>query len=533
MVKTAIYVRVSTHYQIDKDSLNVQKRELTAYAELILSSTENIIFEDAGYSAKNTDRPEFQRMMERIRTGEFTHLLVWKIDRISRNLLDFSNMYNELKSIGVTFVSKNEQFDTSTAIGEAMLKIILVFAELERKMTSERVTAVMLSRANNSQWNGGKIPFGYSYDKEKKEFSVCPEEAKIVRNIYEQYTRYKSVIQVVKNLNANGIKTRRSVKWSGTTVHKILTNPFYIGTYVYNVHSDGKGNRKHDESEWITIEDHHEPLISQDTFQNVHRQLTDNRKQIQRIYTRKHIHPFHGLVYCSECGSKMTVTIGRPDINGYRCSIYGCPKRRHEECKGSYVYDTQFGGTILNLIANIINANNEKPHSFEFFKKSIMKNLPISEIEGLEKLYELCGTSHTGFEYGIKEDNQYESLFQQRKIQENAMARLTHLYLYSDDPIPESEYIIRRKKIEDQIEDINTRLEKVRPESNFEEKALYFLTLQSFLGKQKIDYTSYIVKTDKLLLRTFLSKIIKRIDLQSDEIKSIIFSNGIELRFKY
>ena len=88
-------------------------------------------------------------------------MLVWKLDRISRNLLDFAAMYDELKRLGVTFVSKNEQFDTSSAMGEAMLKIILVFAELERKMTAERVTAVMISRAGNGQWNGGRIPFGY------------------------------------------------------------------------------------------------------------------------------------------------------------------------------------------------------------------------------------------------------------------------------------------------------------------------------------------------------------------------------------
>ena len=92
-----------------------------------------MIFEDAGYSAKNTDRPDYQQMMARMRTGEFSHLLVWKIDRISRNLLDFSVMYAELKELGVVFVSKNEQFDTSSAMGEAMLKIILIFAELERK----------------------------------------------------------------------------------------------------------------------------------------------------------------------------------------------------------------------------------------------------------------------------------------------------------------------------------------------------------------------------------------------------------------
>lgn len=165
--KCAIYIRVSTVYQVDKDSLPLQREELINYCKYVLDIDNYEIFEDAGYSGKNTDRPDYQRMMSRIRTGEFSHLVVWKIDRISRNLLDFAEMYNELKRIGCTFVSKNEQFDTSSAMGEAMLKIILVFAELERKMTGERVTAVMLNRATQGLWNGGKIPFGYDYNKQR------------------------------------------------------------------------------------------------------------------------------------------------------------------------------------------------------------------------------------------------------------------------------------------------------------------------------------------------------------------------------
>ena len=94
-LKVAIYIRVSTHWQVDKDSLQVQKRELIAYAQMVLGIQDYFVFEDAGYSAKNTDRPDYQEMMERLRSGEFSHLLVWKIDRISRNLLDFAGMYEE------------------------------------------------------------------------------------------------------------------------------------------------------------------------------------------------------------------------------------------------------------------------------------------------------------------------------------------------------------------------------------------------------------------------------------------------------
>ncbi len=144
--KVAIYIRVSTIHQVDKDSIPMQKKDLIAYCQLILGTDNYEIFEDAGYSGKNTDRPAFQDMMKKIRKGEFTHMLVWKMDGICK-IFVIPEMYEELQALRITFVSKNEQFDTSTAIGEAMLKIVLVFAELERNMTSERVTATMISQS--------------------------------------------------------------------------------------------------------------------------------------------------------------------------------------------------------------------------------------------------------------------------------------------------------------------------------------------------------------------------------------------------
>ena len=258
--KVAIYIRVSTQMQVDKDSLDVQQRELIAYSDMVLNIKDYVIFKDAGYSAKNTFRPDYQSMISRLRSGEFTHLLVWKIDRISRNLLDFATMYAELKSLGITFVSKNEQFDTSTAIGEAMLKIILVFAELERQMTAERVTAVMLSRANNGQWNGGRIPYAYTYDKATKSFSVDPTEKLVYDRIVDLYEQKQSIIAVSRYLNEKGLTTRSGAEWSTTAVHKILTNPWYVGDYRYNVHAEGTGYIVKDKDEWITIENHHIPV---------------------------------------------------------------------------------------------------------------------------------------------------------------------------------------------------------------------------------------------------------------------------------
>ncbi len=189
MKKAALYVRVSTAHQIDKDSLPFQRSELINYSKYVLGIDDYEIFEDAGYSAKNTERPKYQEMMARIRKKEFTHLIVWKIDRISRNLRDFTEMYDELKECGTTFISKNEQFDTSSAMGEAMLKIILVFAELERKLTGERVYSIMLSRAEKGLWNGATVPLGYKWSSEKKFPVIDEEEAEVVKYIYNLYEK--------------------------------------------------------------------------------------------------------------------------------------------------------------------------------------------------------------------------------------------------------------------------------------------------------------------------------------------------------
>ena len=229
--RVAIYVRVSTVYQIDKDSLPMQRQDLITYAKLMLNTDDCVIYEDAGYSGKNTDRPKFQEMMSQMRKGAFTHLLVWKIDRISRNLLDFATMYKELKDLGVVFVSKNEQFDTSTAMGEAMLKIILVFAELERNMTSERVTATMISRASNGLWNGGRVPYGYDYNPDTKEFSINDAEADVVRLIHDSYEEMRSLVREARMMNEKGLRTRAGNLWNPVSLFIILHNVFYCGDY--------------------------------------------------------------------------------------------------------------------------------------------------------------------------------------------------------------------------------------------------------------------------------------------------------------
>lgn len=207
----ALYVRVSTGYQVDKDSLPHQKKELRSYCRHILHIPDDHIqiFEDAGKSAKNTKRPAYERIMQAVREGRVSHVIVYKIDRISRNLVDFSLMYDDFKRNRVTFISLNEQFDTSSAIGEAILKIILVFAELERKMTSERVTDIMLGRASQGLWNGARMAYGHKWDADR-EFPVMDDkEGPVVKFMFDFYEKEKSSCKLRDYLNTQDIPTKR------------------------------------------------------------------------------------------------------------------------------------------------------------------------------------------------------------------------------------------------------------------------------------------------------------------------------------
>lgn len=556
-LKVAIYIRVSTKWQIDKDSLPLQREDLPKYAELVLGITNYEIFEDAGYSAKNTDRPAYQRMIARLRTGEFSHVLVWKIDRISRNLLDFASMYQELKDYGITFVSKNEQFDTSSAMGEAMLKIILVFAELERNMTSERVKAVMLSRASNGEWNGGKIPFGYNYDKENREFSINEAEATIIKSIYEQYEQVQSLLVVARSLNERGIHTRRGQNWTPTTVSIILKNPFYVGLYRYNYHDESRGNSDcrylKPESEWIVTENHHPAIIENEKWERVRMILTNNQRSNRnnKTYVRKNIHIFAGILQCGRCGSNMPSTIDRERADGYRPSLYQCSRhRRFSDCDNKYVSDVVLGPFVLNYIANIMKAQNN-------FGKKLIRGEVFSEVEGIEHvgLAEMFGMLRSGkvssdlytspAVENAKSNVSFEEqdlLVSEKRKKERALARLKSLYLYSDDAISEKDFLVEQKQLIDAIENIDKRLEEIERSSSshfsitdeeFISKASYFIMSQQLTEKRHINFDTFIRNADPQIIKEFVNSIIQKIVILDGRVIQIRFKNGVEHKFLY
>ena len=559
--RAAIYVRVSTQYQVDRASLPVQRSELVNYAKYALDIPDFVIFEDAGYSAKNTDRPDYQQMMARIRTGEFSHLLVWKIDRISRNLLDFAAMYSELKQLGVVFVSKNEQFDTSSAMGEAMLKIILVFAELERNMTAERVSAVFLSRANDGIWNGGKVPFGYAYDKQTKTFSILEDEAKTVRLIYALYESSKSLVTVSKALNERGIKTRNGSEWSPTTVHTMLSNPFYSGTYRYNYRneSDPHHHVPKKKEDWILVKNHHPAIVSPEHQAAVELILASKSYGKNQTYQRKNIHAFAGLLTCGCCGSTMAATIDRARADGWRPSVYICSRRRmSNDCQNKYVSDVTLGPFVLNFFANLIKASNSfgKSTSIETLEKKLLRGDALSIVDHIERpgLEELYNHLRSGFDEkpfdslavnaaeASSDVQERDLLLADKRRLERALKRLNAIYLYGDEEIPGKDFILDRKSITDSLQQIDDRLKELDAaavfdvslsDDEFMEKASQFILTQQLLDKRSVNYEKFIRKIDPHIVKDFLNETVSNFCIKDGLTTSVLFKNGIELRFCY
>lgn len=557
--RAAIYLRVSTSYQADRDSLPMQRKDLVGYCEYALNISDYTVFEDAGYSGKNTDRPAFQKMMMQIRNGMYSHLLVWKIDRISRNLLDFAQMYEELKTLGVTFISRNEQFDTSTAMGEAMLKMVLIFAELERKTTAERVTATMISRANDGTWNGGRVPFGYDYNKETQTFSINGDESYIVLQMYDLYEKTDSLVRTARELNKLGYVSRQHNPFSPVSIWIILRNPWYVGTYRYNYYKIPGRRAVKEESEWVVIENHHSPLVSKERFDHVQKMLDSNaryRNTPGRSSKQKNVNIFSGLIWCSCCGAAFTASPGKLHASGYRPTKYGCPNvRKTKTCNAKYTSDPVIGEFLLNFILNVINAQKgfEKINSPADLESRLLRGDAFRDVAKIDSasvaaLYEMLSSFSPADSVLLKKptfkknlDPELRKLRADKRKTERALTRLDHIYLYSNKQMSDKEYLVKKNDLMTDLKELDKSIGLLTSESwaqslsddDFLEQASSFIISQRLQEREYIYFQGLAESTDPAVLRAFFVSIIDSIRMRNGLVETLTFKNGISHTFTY
>ena len=204
----ALYARQSVD---KKDSISIESQ--IEFCKYETRGGEFKVYTDKGYSGKNTDRPRFQELLQNIKNGEISRVIVYKLDRISRSILDFAEMMQMFEQYGVEFVSSTEKFDTSTPMGRAMLNICIVFAQLERETIQKRVADAYNARSKKGFYMGGKIPYGFTKEKtvidgiKTSRYVIVPKEAEQVKLIFEMYAQPNvSLADIIKYLLKNDIK---------------------------------------------------------------------------------------------------------------------------------------------------------------------------------------------------------------------------------------------------------------------------------------------------------------------------------------
>jgi site-specific DNA recombinase len=339
-LKCVGYARVSTDKQAEKEagSLQTQEDRIRKFVETKSTTSRPHsllrIYREEGRSAKDVNRPELQRLLYDLASGEFNALVVTKLDRLTRSIQDFYKMWDVLKRHNVELISLDDSFDTSTPIGRAMLNIILTFAQLERETTSERTRGKMQWRAEQGLWSGAP-PVGFDLDQQEKGRLVeNEEESKLVRLIFDKYWKLQSIGEVVKELCRDGIRMPISKSRSGresggtllykTTVQRILTGVVYTGKIPF------KGN---------VYAGKHPAIIDQAAFDRVQDVLRRNgirRRPIRPL--SEHCYILRGLLFCGRCGSSMT-----PKASGSWSHLnfyYVCTRGLHtkgEACLLKYV----------------------------------------------------------------------------------------------------------------------------------------------------------------------------------------------------
>ena len=275
--KAAIYIRVSTDFQAEEGySIEAQKEQLTAYC--VSKSIKNYdYYIDGGWSGSNIERPEIQRLIKDVKEDKISHVIVYKLDRLSRSQKDTLYLIEDVfNPHGVDFVSLNESMDTSTPMGRLMLGILSAFAQLERENIRLRTRMGMKERVKAGLWmGGGRVPFGYDYDKEQG-ILVPNKDAEKVKQIYDLYLKGYSGQNIA---NILGLKYERLAM-------QILKRKSNYGIIEYNGEEyQGK----------------HEPIISKETYDLAMNEMA--KRSISRTTSGENL--LTGLVYCGKCGAKM------------------------------------------------------------------------------------------------------------------------------------------------------------------------------------------------------------------------------------
>jgi len=327
-VRCGIYTRKSVVKGLEQDfnSLDAQREACEAYVAAQKGQGWEALperFDDGGFSGGTTERPALRRLMDRVEAGHVDAVIVYRTDRLSRSLLDFSTLLSTLERHEVAYVSVTEQFNTAAPSGRLMLNLLASFAEYERALISERTRDKMCAARQKGKWTGGIPVLGYDVHPDGGRLVVNDAEAERVRAIFDLYRQLASLSATCRELRERGWERKRWMTRRGTEagggflakngLHNLLSNPIYLG----KVRHQG-----------TLYEGEHEAIVDAAVFEAVGRLLRSQGHKRSAATRNTHGSFLKGVLWCSHCGCRMIHSTTRRGSRVYR--YYVCRKAQAE-----------------------------------------------------------------------------------------------------------------------------------------------------------------------------------------------------------
>lgn len=510
------------------DSIKNQIKLCEEYAYKHFDVENLYIYEDEGFSGSNTKRPQYQQMIKDVKGEKLNIIICYRLDRISRNVLDFSNTLNILTLNKIEFISIRDNFDTSTPMGRAMMYIASVFAQLERETIAERIKDNMYKLAETGRWLGGTTPLGYNSTKIKdtstdKYISVLtnnPNEKELIELIFDKYIEYKSLTKLQIYTMRSNLKTRNGKDFCVSSLKKILTNPVYMsadeqaykyftqknsiinsnltisqfdgnyGIMAYNKnHEINNQNHEKSMSQWIISIGIHQPIISSSKWIDVQDILLHNKHRTYSVINKSKslLTP---IIKCKNCNKPLRV-INKYENNKIKYSYYKCRVKEISHTKDC---------SIKNL------------------NSTISDNLILDVLEDHLSIDKLINEL-ISYQENIKAKNIDDEITKIKKEINQTKTAIMHLTLaLSNNTNHISKYIINEiEKLDAKLQSLNKQLEILKTE--IPNNKIDTTNIEFLLNKRLHSLLTYEQK--KLLI----NKTIKEILWDGDELEIEMTSN--------
>ncbi len=348
-------------------------------------------YDDGGYSGSNLNRPALKQLLEDCEAGFIDIVVVYKIDRLSRSISDFSELLKQFEKWGVSYVSVTQDINTTSSSGRMMQNLLMTFAQYERELIAERVRDKMAASKQRGMWMGGAVPYGFKV--ENKKLFINIDESKIVKRIFKRFVETQSPKLIAGELNADGLLKRNGQPWETTQISRILSNYTYVGEVFF------KGQ---------VFKGEHDGIINRETWERTRAIIKANAPYDHANYAKGTlIAPLKGILRCGHCNSAMMPVFakrGQKRYYYYTCnkdlkrgkSI--CPVKRIGSQSAEDVVKTQTKKLFMSRIflEKIAQQSNTPVIELqEYFKEELWKEATIAE---LNRLYELLFEKITIFE---------------------------------------------------------------------------------------------------------------------------------------